>query len=325
MESQDTGIVGSTGIARCSRRREESSEHTLRSRKEGGNAHSTIILSLGDKVLKEVSKEKTAAAVWQKLKNLYMTRSLANRLFLKRRLHTFQMSLGKSIPDHLDGFNKIILDLENIDVKVNDADQAVTLLSSLPGQYENFVDTMMYGRESLTLGEVQSALMSNELKRKSELKDDSAEGLVARGRIEKIEFKNKDRPRSKSKTKKKCFVCHKPGHFKRECPERKKKGAKNKKVSGDANVAFEDYESNGSYEVLAISNKKSGDEWVLDSGCSFHMTPNESWLLDLSKIDGGKVLLGNNKECTVIRIGNVTLKLEDGTVRTIRKVRLEPE
>ena len=41
-------------------------------------AHSAIILSLGDKVLREVSKERTAAALWSKLESLYMTKSLAN-------------------------------------------------------------------------------------------------------------------------------------------------------------------------------------------------------------------------------------------------------
>lgn len=39
-------------------------------------ANNSIILSLGDKVLREVSKEKSAAAIWTKLENLYMTNSL---------------------------------------------------------------------------------------------------------------------------------------------------------------------------------------------------------------------------------------------------------
>ena len=39
-------------------------------------AHSTIILSLGDKVLRQVSKEKTVAEIWSKFEDLYMTKSL---------------------------------------------------------------------------------------------------------------------------------------------------------------------------------------------------------------------------------------------------------
>lgn len=77
-------------------------------------AHSALILSLGDKALREISKEKTAVAIWLKWENLYMTKSLANRLFLKQKLYTFKMPTGKELEDHLDGFNKVILDLENI-------------------------------------------------------------------------------------------------------------------------------------------------------------------------------------------------------------------
>lgn len=46
-------------------------------------AHSSLILSLGDKALREVSREKTAQGAWLKLKQMYMTKSLANRLSLK--------------------------------------------------------------------------------------------------------------------------------------------------------------------------------------------------------------------------------------------------
>ena len=83
-------------------------------------AHSALVLSLGDKVLIEISKKKTAAAVWLKIENLYMTKSLAKRLFLKQKLYTFKMVFGKSLEDHLDDFNKIILDLENIEIKIDD-------------------------------------------------------------------------------------------------------------------------------------------------------------------------------------------------------------
>ncbi|KAH9798673.1 hypothetical protein KPL71_000102 [Citrus sinensis] len=48
-------------------------------------ARSTIVLSLGDSVIREVAKEKTVAGLWAKLENLYMTKSLANRLYIKKK------------------------------------------------------------------------------------------------------------------------------------------------------------------------------------------------------------------------------------------------
>lgn len=45
-------------------------------------AHSMIILCLGDKALREVSKETTAMEVWEKLDSLFAVKTLANRLYI---------------------------------------------------------------------------------------------------------------------------------------------------------------------------------------------------------------------------------------------------
>ncbi|KAL8466761.1 hypothetical protein ACS0TY_035710 [Phlomoides rotata] len=64
---------------------EESSSVAVERVKMMEKAHSAIILCLGDKVLREVSKESTAKGVWDKLESLYMVKTLANRLYMKQK------------------------------------------------------------------------------------------------------------------------------------------------------------------------------------------------------------------------------------------------
>ncbi|GJU64355.1 hypothetical protein Tco_1246190 [Tanacetum coccineum] len=128
-------------------------------------AYSTLILCLGDRVLQEVTKETSVAGIWTKLTSLYITKSLANRLYLKKNLYTYYMSPGMKLADHIDEFNKFILDLTNIDIEIEDEDQALMLLASLTSSYENVVETLLYGRGSLTMEDLLATLISRELKK----------------------------------------------------------------------------------------------------------------------------------------------------------------
>ena len=72
------------------------------------------------------------------------------------------MIKGKDLRDYIDEFNKFLIDLENIRVEYDDKDNALVLLYSLPKSYEDFVDTLQHGRESITLCDVVGAFYSKE-------------------------------------------------------------------------------------------------------------------------------------------------------------------
>ena len=203
-------------------------------------ALSAIQLSLADDVLREVEEETMAAGIWLKLESIYMTKSLTNRLYLKQRLYTFRMREGTPVKDHLDELNKIIMDLKNIDVKIDDEDQALIVLCSLPTSYEHFVTTLLYGKDTISMEDVKSSLHSRELrKRVSGEGEDHAEGLFVRGRTTErtVDKRNESRGRSRSKSKNKrkgnCRYCRTPGHYKFECPKLKQKEQKGKNKDKD--------------------------------------------------------------------------------------------
>lgn len=51
------------------------------------------------------------------------------------------------VKDNLDNYHRMIMDLKGVGATIDDEDQAVVLLSSLPIKYEPFVDTLMFGRD----------------------------------------------------------------------------------------------------------------------------------------------------------------------------------
>jgi len=145
-----------------------------------------------------------------------MTKSLAYRQFLKQQLYSFKMVESKTVTE----FNKILDDLENIEVQLEDEDKVILLLCALPRSFESFKDIMLYGKEgTVTLEEVQAALRTKELTKSKDLRaDENGEALsVSRGNGGGRG--NRGSSKSGNKAKYKCFKCHKFGHFKRDCPE----------------------------------------------------------------------------------------------------------
>nr|GEU56006.1 retrovirus-related Pol polyprotein from transposon TNT 1-94 [Tanacetum cinerariifolium] len=169
-------------------------------------SHSTVILCLSNKVLREVTEETAATGIWSKLESLYTTKSLANKLYLKKKLYTFYMPARK-IPEHIDEFNKIFLNLANIE-------------------------------------DVMATLNSKEIKERSKANGDDGEGLYVRGRT-----------------------------YHRD-----------------------------SQALL---------DWIMDLGCSYHMTPMLDIFFDFMECDGGSLLLGDNRECKIRVAGELNASVEE--------------
>ena len=82
--------------------------------------------------------------------------------------------------------------------------------------------------------------------------------------------------KSKSKTVK-CYKCQKKGHIKRDYLEWKRGKDKDKEGSlRSANSMVADSDSDG--DMLSASSSANWliDSWIMDSTCSFHVTPHRN-------------------------------------------------
>ncbi|KAL5565221.1 hypothetical protein UlMin_028385 [Ulmus minor] len=77
-------------------------------------------------------------------------------------------------------------------------------------------------------------------------------------------------------------------------------------------------------EFLVVSTQNHKEDWILDSGCTFHMCPTKDWFKEYKEIDGGKVLMGNKIACQIVGIGNISIRMFDGLMKILSRVRHAP-
>nr|GEX87618.1 zinc finger, CCHC-type [Tanacetum cinerariifolium] len=281
-----------------------------------------LILRLGDWVLWEVTKETTASEIWKKLETSYMTKSLANHLYLKKKLYTFNMHPGKSQSEHIDEFHKL---------------------------------TLLYDRDILKLEDMLAILNSRELQKITEAKGDGGEGL----RDYLIDFKKYDggnillgdgtecRVRETGKVQVQIrdgsrFVLDNVryvpklrqnlislGTLEKESFTMKMQSGKIKVIKGSLVVLSGTRRANCSEEHLKRDcpryNNKKSQSFVRNKNHVSGSADGRDYLIDFKKYDGGNILLGDGTECRVRETGKVQVQIRDGSRFVLDNVRYVPK
>jgi hypothetical protein len=97
---------------------------------------STIRVYLSDSVLLNVSEEVITKDLWDKLGKLYHSKSLVNKLFLRKKLYNLRMRYSE---DHLNAFNTVVSQLVSVEIKISYEDKCISLMCSLPDSWDSLV------------------------------------------------------------------------------------------------------------------------------------------------------------------------------------------
>eukprot|EP00253_Pinus_taeda_P034150 PITA_34150 len=111
--------------------------------------------------------ESTAKALWETLGTLYQSKSLVNKLFLRKNLYNLRMKDGDSVTENMNAFNTVVSQLLSVDIKISYEYKCISLLCSLPDSWDSLVIAIGSNATALQFDEIVLALLTEEMRQKN--------------------------------------------------------------------------------------------------------------------------------------------------------------
>jgi hypothetical protein len=248
-------------------------------------AFAMVCLAMEDSQLPLVRSASGAHDAWSRLEAHFERKTLANKLFMRRRFFTTMMEDGDDVQQHINKLKTLAEQLDAVGAPVSEDDLVITLLGSLNESYQFLITALESRADTLTWELVTARLMHEDMKRKEQ------HGGVAASEQAFMTSNNARKGRPAKKTGA-CRNCGKYGHWIAECPTRNQDDNRRRV---QAHIARDDMRSTvrmneDEYLFMARVGADNGqvdggdgDEgamWLIDSGATQHMTHSKADFVD---------------------------------------------
>ena len=296
---------------------------------DGSKCLGAITLAVEDSILPLIANAATAKAAWDKLAEIYKTKSTASVIRLKAALNSLRKSTSEPITTYIGRAAELRSSLLAGGYDLSDLDFALAVLSGLTSDYK-MIKTIIENTEPFPSSDaIIAKLLSEESKLGTSPSNERA--FYTKGKTHgfrsgagfyrppppmagKDNYSSRPKPAGfANKADLECHYCHKKGHFIAECHKRKAVEARKGPGFG-SNPRPGNSNASSTREVawMAASDYplNDNDVWYLDSGSERHITNFLPHLLD-PRPSTAIIVVGNGQEVKAEAEGNVLLLESD--------------
>lgn len=268
-------------------------------------AQKVIVTTVGQQPLMHLITCETAREMWTKLESVYEQKSCTNIHLLQQRFYSFNKDPNESVAMCISKLENIVRQLKDFGERISDSMVITKILMVLPPSYSHFYSAWeSTDIKQQTLSNLTSRLMMEEARVNSHEAPEMGGALF----VNKFSGKPKKKSNTSSSTPArsgKCFYCKQKGHWRSNCPQRKKTTGQNSNyhhAEGDAFIS----------DVQSGENAYVDEDWFMDSGASHHMTHHREWFLEFAIFDKPmQVRMGNGDTICAYGKGNINISAFD--------------
>ncbi len=275
-------------------------------------AQAIIGLTLSDEMLANTREVQTTKQMWKKICDVFERHTLLNKLSARRKFYTATLQEGESILQFANRIRLLAATLKSMKVLIDESEVAMAMLNGLPEAYDpliSAIDAISGEDDKLQFDYVKSRIIQEEQRI-------NARTSQAASKAEAAALLSKDTtPPDRRPT---CAHCNKKGHKEARCWKKHPHLNPHKNGHG-ALVASRQGQEDPSvvclvakHSVYAAQVEENPEiEWIVDSGCSAHMTHDKSLFLSYAPVAGSQyVELGDNKKVEIVGQGTVRIQLK---------------
>lgn len=256
-------------------------------------AKSIIYSSMSREEIQKSGISESAGDLWLKIKENHEGADVDQRNLALSDFMLFSYRKGEHLTSYCGRFELALSKAESTGVVMDESMKFHIFRNNLPKDLKMMANFWLMANPE---GRISSLMTSLKLQHHIDQQDTSSAAFYGNVKSNTNEKSNIDLP---SKQKKFCKYCRKKGHSINEC---NKKASKDK-AEANTSKCQENFAKRGAFSVLDHTIRNQYD-WIIDSGASWHMTPNKSLLTNYTQLDQPKsITIGDGKELLAIGKG----------------------